>query len=572
MKIYSKSIRVLLKRFRKHITCLLAILLLTAFAFVTTGVCTESAGQDITIYPWQPITNRRVLPHSLPEPATPSRSLFLQACPGEYEPASFVIQAGERGLEDVTIVCSDLKQEAGKDGQQTQSIIPKQNIDIRVVKCWYQLEGEGLWVRKFRKKVLIPELLLHDDNLIQLHDADQTNAIRPVGFKDSDWLLPFPVPAHEYKQIWITCYIPPDVAPGLYKGKILALSSKSSVSALLDLTVKVLPFTLDPPILDYAIYYRGKLIPGEKPPQLGSEYKTPQQMKAELRDIMSHGFKYATIYQPIYDRGKYHFDMLDAALRLRQEVGLPIDPILFMSIAIKRDQSLNPDLAELSKELDLLFDCLRKKNIRDIYIYGWDEATGNILQAQRPVYDLIHKKGAKVVVACSQGYFDIAGDLIDLPIYYEWPPRDLIEAVHGKGFKIWVYHLPQGGMEDPVIYRRNYGFKLWQSGVDGVCLYPYQHVFGNLWNEFDNPDYRNEMMTYPTDNGVISTIQWEGMREGIDDVRYLTTLLNELKNHDFNEQGKIVKWLKEIDLAQEQPGNLRRKIIDKIIELRKLNK
>lgn len=30
---------------------------------------------------------------------------------------------------------------------------------------------------------------------------------------------------------------------------------------------------------------------------------------------------------------------------------------------------------------------------------------------------------------------------------------------------------------------------------------------------------------YPTQDGVIDTIQWEGWREGVDDVKYLTTLL-----------------------------------------------
>lgn len=477
-------------------------------------------------------------------------------------------------MEDVAISCSDLKRKGIKDGQQSRLIISKQNIDVRVVKCWYQLEGQGLWVRKFRKKVLIPELLLHDDNLIQLNGAAQTNVIRPVGFKDSDWLLPFTVPAHEYKQIWITCYIPPDTSPGLYHGNILVLSPKSSVSAMLDLTVEVLPFTLDPPMLDYAIYYRGKLTKVKNPFYLGKsykwEYKTPEQMKTELQDILAHGFKYATIYQFIYGNGKYNFDMLDAVLRIREEVGVANSPFFFVGINVEK--WVKPDMAETNKELDLLFDFLRKKNIADIYIYGLDEAKGKRLQSQRPIYELIHQKGGKIFVACSQGYFDIAGDLIDLPIYYEWPPRDLVETVHKKGSKIWIYHYPQGGFEDPVLYRHNYGFKLWQAGADGVCLYPYQDVFGDLWNEFDNKDYKNEMMTYPTENGVIPTIQWEGMREGIDDVRYLTTLLNELKNHHLNERDKTVKWLKEIDLAQEQPGNLRRKIIGKIIDLRKVNK
>jgi hypothetical protein len=37
------------------------------------------------------------------------------------------------------------------------------------------------------------------------------------------------------------------------------------------------------------------------------------------------------------------------------------------------------------------------------------------------------------------------------------------------------------------------------------------------------------MLTYPTQNGVIDTVQWESIREGINDVRYLTTFYTALR-------------------------------------------
>ena len=60
---------------------------------------------------------------------------------------------------------------------------------------------------------------------------------------------------------------------------------------------------------------------------------------------------------------------------------------------------------------------------------------------------------------------------------------------------------------------------------------PYRHVFqGSPYqDESEGPvphrgTERNEMYTYPGLNGPIPTIQWEGVREGIDDLRYLQTL------------------------------------------------
>ena len=54
--------------------------------------------------------------------------------------------------------------------------------------------------------------------------------------------------------------------------------------------------------------------------------------------------------------------------------------------------------------------------------------------------------------------------------------------------------------------------------------YAYQDSMAFTWNDFDHARYRDHNFTYPTVDGVIDTLAWEGFREGIDDVRYVTTL------------------------------------------------
>jgi hypothetical protein len=44
------------------------------------------------------------------------------------------------------------------------------------------------------------------------------------------------------------------------------------------------------------------------------------------------------------------------------------------------------------------------------------------------------------------------------------------------------------------------------------------------WNDYSIGHYRQHNFVYPTVDGVIDTVQWEGYREGIDDLRYLGTL------------------------------------------------
>ncbi len=100
----------------------------------------------------------------------------------------------------------------------------------------------------------------------------------------------------------------------------------------------------------------------------------------------------------------------------------------------------------------------------------------------------------------------------------------------------------------------------------------YQSGFGNIWNDFDNPDYRDEVFAYPTTDGVIDTIQWEGFREGVNDIRYLSTLLDTINKA--KSSGKDVSaaenWLaslKQIDLTAINLDSVREEIIKYILAL-----
>jgi len=81
-------------------------------------------------------------------------------------------------------------------------------------------------------------------------------------------------------------------------------------------------------------------------------------------------------------------------------------------------------------------------------------------------------------------------------------------------------------VEEAETYRRNFGLLLWKVGYDCAMTYAYMHSFGHAWDDWDHATYRDLNMAYPTVNGVIPTIQWEGYREGYDDLRYLATLEN----------------------------------------------
>ncbi|GAH00485.1 unnamed protein product [marine sediment metagenome] len=134
------------------------------------------------------------------------------------------------------------------------------------------------------------------------------------------------------------------------------------------------------------------------------------------------------------------------------------------------------------------------------------------------------------------------------------------------------YGHPQCGVEEPETYRRNFGLLLWKAGYDGAMDYAYQHSFTHEWNDFDNPSYRDHTMAYPTENGVVDTIQWEGFREAVDDVRYVTTLIEAVETAKAAGGTKArlawatEPWIGTID-PQADLDATRRQMIQRIIAL-----
>ena len=95
------------------------------------------------------------------------------------------------------------------------------------------------------------------------------------------------------------------------------------------------------------------------------------------------------------------------------------------------------------------------------------------------------------------------------------------------------------------------------------------------WNDYAGPvgGYRALNMVYPTDDGVIDTVQWEGYREGIDDIRYATTLMqaiaeakNSKKKARVTLAAEAEKYIEDVDVTGDLDA-VRAQIIDYILRL-----
>ena len=209
---------------------------------------------------------------------------------------------------------------------------------------------------------------------------------------------------------------------------------------------------------------------------------------------------------------------------------------------------------------------------KNLNVFGIDEAAGDALLSERPAWEAVHNAGANVFASGYEGMSDKMGDILDCAnILGNLLPAEA-EKYHSMGHQIYSYSNPQVGYENPEIYRRNYGLALWKAGYDGAMDYMYQKNYGSMWNDFDGTKYRDQCFTYAASDQIISTIQWEGFREAVDDIRYLSTLLNkidQLKNKGYNVSS-FENFINLID-PLEDLDELRKEIIDKIIEAKNLN-
>lgn len=536
-----------------------AVLVLNAIA-----VFAASVGSEVSLYIVNPITKQKILPNtpinSFPLARNQKNVISVKACRGEFEPSSFVVRS-TANLTGVSVVSSGLK---GPDG----SSISQESVDIRLVKCWHQ-GGSGSVARG--ATTLTPELLLKDDSLIKIDEQDKKNFLKiRVGGKDeyiditkpnlkfpegaeihdANSLSPFDVPANTNKQVLLTFHVPVDATPGDYTGT-LSVSSGEKLLNTITIQLTVLPFDLQKAAIEYSLYYTGRYSPLWLLP-LHHQSKTFAQYAIDLQNMKDHGVLYPTMYQPALAFAEKEFE-------IRKSLGLPTDKLYFLGISTEGPLIKPENLHKLKDRISEWKSLVQAYGYKDLYIYGHDEAKGEALLAQRNAWQAAHDAGAKVFVAGYEGAVDVVGDLLDLIILAgEFKPKE-VEKWHKRGKKVFIYANPQVGVEDPETYRRNYGIPLLCNGYDGVMNYAYQHESGgNIWNDFDDKEGRDHVFAYPASDRVIDTIQWEGFREAVDDVRYLTTLANLIGASAYQSVCKDV--LPESDL-----GSVRETIIKRII-------
>jgi len=514
----------------------------------------------------------------------------IQACRGEYEPVSIALWSPEN-MDQVSVHASDLQGPAGR--------IPAANLDIKVVKCWYQRSPmRPGW------QVLVPKFLLNDDSLVKVDLNERRNYLKlsfPEGsryvdppsyaindpveeeseefpLRDSDALLPFDLVGGQNKQVWITVKVPDEAAAGRYSGDVILKAGEREI-ARFAVAARVLPFSLPAPGTQYdpsqeytfSIYYRGRLNMEGKG-KVGHTTKSEQQFRAELRIMYEHGIVAPLmLLHGTFPRGTQPEPLFRRHLEIMCETGMSGRP-LYLGENVGAP-SAEEDLARLRQNVRTTVSIAREYGFTDVYFYGQDEAVGEVLQSQRPAWQAVHEAGGKVQVSVMYGSLHETPDLLDLLIAAQWPQRALAGERHHLGHKIHSYSFPHTDRVDPLIYRRNCGLYLWSYNYDGITPYCFMHNCVGVWNDLDGPgpDYN---IAFPTVNGVIGTLALEGLREGADDVRYATLLMKRIEEarDSGTPEAKAVaeeafQWIEKEEFLIADLDLVRTRMVDYIIAL-----
>jgi hypothetical protein len=511
----------------------------------------ESNVGPLQIYVVAPISRQMILPDTFPIPGERTSTIKISACRGEFEPASFVLRAIGLDMAGVTLTATDLR------SVSSNAVIPSKHIDLKIVKPWFQsyYAWNEIWkgdAADFRQ-TLVPELLLKDDALVKVELSAEQNFVKlnneyvwinqkqlvaseqalptmpDFPIKDAKTLQPFAIDRDTNKQVWVTILVSLGTPPDKYSGEI-AIRSNGVLQGTINVDLEVHSFELAESKITHSIYYRAVL--DNTRASVGSEYRNTEQMREELQNLISHGVRNPTMYQPLSNQ-----KLLREALQIRQDLGMNNGPLYYLGVQTTAS-FLGKDAPQSENRLRTIFSQVnglaRASGFTSVHIYGKDEAKGEALVAQRRLWDIVHGLGGKIIVAGYTDSFGLVGDLLDTVVFHGRPSQGEAIKWHNIGHQIFSYQNPQSGPENPFLFRLNYGLVLWANDFDGAMPYAYQHCFGSCWNDMDHPKYRDHTFTYPTADGVIDTLAWEGFREATDDVRYLTTLEKVLSNGSIN--------------------------------------
>ena len=522
-------------------------------------------GAALSIWWVDPYGTTPYLPDAEPAGGIPTNTISLAAARGEIETVSFSVRPA-RDLRLVDFIPSDLTGPGG-------ATIPASASDFALVKVWYRADNRWItsWSGNTGKPTLINDLILHDNDLIRVVEAEdpakRTILLRfsyPEGpvyvdmrkhgggrdhfrhevypVMDAKKFVPFDLKEGRFQQYWFTWKIPDDARAGLYRGT-LEVREDGKPLGKLPVEVEVYPFAL-PSARTHYDTSRPFISAWMGTPSLAGEL-------AHSKNLAVSEAKCRNIYRSLAEHNAHEpsgpgvfgaNDTDDLAVRsliLMRQAGMRCNVIInghsmdFGWAAPVEKPFISPEedpelyertLGEYRNMADVQAAVLDKYlGHRNCYFCGPDECGTYQHRRGYGFFAELHKRGFKTWsdygvpedISWSIGMNDVPAAARHTTAWL-WHKGSALAVTYAGTFT---------GPSCPDIWRRTKGLRYYYADFDGLHEYVLFYNRWNHWNDFKwRGSYTQMQIVYPTYDGIIATLAWEGVREALDDIRYLSLL------------------------------------------------
>ncbi len=499
-------------------------------------------------YAVTPMSDEQRLEDVYPTDGEAGEPVRIISAKGEFEPGAFLVYP----LADLGKVSFSLTPFRTADGK----VFPADKLDLKVLKVWCQ--NKNGWYSYFGDVgfKLCPELLLHDEEMIRVDPVKLANYARvrgkdgkvteywinpprqfdkrffdwvygvsafasmQPGFRDAKTLQPVLLDEGRFRCFFLTANVAPETAAGTYVGAVKLADGEGKALGEVPVLLTVLPFELPQPkaylhpYRDYLACAYSYCNIGDALNLNGGDYDLARrQFAATLRDYREHN---QTMHWMRLDYSSSSIFTLQAM----KEAGMRTDPVIcFTPLQARKGDSLEYREAaarRFASYCDAFF------GHRNVYVGFDDEPSSKRFESNRAIHEPYQKYGLKFIIGNGAKIFEKGAYFMDWAGASRSPEDDRLPTLWNKiGYSYIANGAQQHvGPENPAYNRRQYGMASYLSGWNCTCNYA--HHYGP-YNDDSSP-YKPMVLAYGCGDGVIDTIQWEGFREGLDDIRYATLL------------------------------------------------
>ena len=248
--------------------------------------------------------------------------------------------------------------------------------------------------------------------------------------------------------------------------------------------------------------------------------------------------KYVEMLQNIKDHNLLHplIDSTEESLALVKKMGFPTDgpwfgtgyiPWVAHNYGGKLDFNDKMSLKNSAKELAEFY----QKNLghsKDVLFSYGDEQGAAFVVCHREFHKYFEEYGFRIGCAGHAALFYKGAYAYGFhPMGGEPDAKERIKRWSDMGDKyIGFYASQHTGSENPAFIRRQNGMLGYMSGLN--MIFNYEFATGP-WNDLVTEEYKPMVVAYRNYGGLVNTLQWEGFREAVDDLRYATLLQMEIQ-------------------------------------------